>query len=135
MATPLIIGLEEKAALKALAEKAMAEQVDIKLVMERINDPIFKAAHMDQMTAQTIKLPFDFMVTYSVEYNHPDGNRVRHMSMVSPIVGRLPTPHAVMMIAAELGFVGEFPNIQMDHMYLEDLTQGQAVNALQVIRE
>lgn len=128
--TPLIIGDEQRAALAKLRELAAANPIDMPKLMERIKLPKPKAQHMAQMTAQTVGIPMDYMVTFSIEHGHPAGT-CRHMSMSVGKKGRVPNQHAVWMVAEELGFVG---GIEACMCWLEDLKgHGQAVNVVQPI--
>jgi len=128
MAAPLVMGQEEIAKLAELRERAARETIDMQEVAQKLNtDPAYKKRHMDRMTELSVEIPFGFLVTFSVEQNHPDGT-MRHMSMSSPDATRLPTPEAVWMAAEALGFVGSLKNCAI---WLEDLTQGRAVNLVQ----
>jgi hypothetical protein len=132
MPTPLLIGPEERCALAALRELALAHPVDMPQLMGRIKTPDGKAKHMDQMTKQSIEIPFGFLVTFSVEVGHRIGT-CRHMSMSSPKQGGLPTPQGVWMVAEALGFVGDSIEDGTCMVWLEDLKQGRAVNVVQPI--
>lgn len=128
MSTPLLIGPEQKKALQALRKLAAERPVDMLMVMERIKNRAGKAAHLRRMTQQTIEIPFGFMVTYSIELNHPCGT-CRHMSMSSPVEGRVPSPSAVEMVMAELGFGG---GIEQCQVWVENLEgHGEAINVVQ----
>ena len=127
-ATPLVIGPVELAALAALRERAAEHPVDMPRLVEAIKNPDGKAAHMRQMTRQSVRLPVDFMVTFSIETSHPIGT-CRHMSMSSGKPGRLPTSEAVIMVAEALGFVGGLGTCTH---WIEDLEgHGRAVNIVQ----
>lgn len=130
MSTALIIGPKEKAELARLRELAAANPVHMPTLIERIKTPEGKAAHMRAMTEQTIDIPTDFMVTFSIELGHPLGT-CRHMSMSVGKKGRLPNQHALEMVMDELGFYGELDDC---HVWLEDLKgHNQAINVLQPI--
>jgi hypothetical protein len=118
--TPLIIGEAQKAALRELRDNAAANPIDMPPLMKRLETPEGKAAHMRQMNCQTIDVPLAFMVTFSIETNHPCGT-CRHMSMSATRRGRTPTPEAVWMVAEELGFVG---SMEACVVWPEDLQRG-----------
>lgn len=134
--SPLIMGATQRAELRTLRERAAERPVDVQGLVERLNEPDAKRAHMDQMNDQTIEVPTAFLVTFSVEIGHP-GGAARHMSMSSVRPGRLPTEHAVWMVAEELGFLG---GLKACAIWLEDLQRGptardraQAVNVVQLL--
>jgi hypothetical protein len=82
------------------------------------------------MNAQSLRLPLDFMVTFSIETGHPVGT-CRHMSMSSGKRGRVPSPAAAWMVAEALGFVGELDTCTV---WMETLVpQGKAVNIVQPV--
>lgn len=129
--TPLIIGEPERAALTKLRDLAAEKPVNMQGITERLKLPKAKAQHMKQMTAQTIDIPMDYQVTFSIETGHPAG-ACRHMSMSVGKKGRVPNQHAVWMVAELLGFVGSLE--QCDAIWLEDLKgHGEAVNVVQAI--
>ena len=131
MATPLFIGPNEKAILQALRLKAAESPVDMVELMRTIHDPVLKARHMKQMTEQSVEIPFGFLVTFSIETGH-SGGIARHMSLSSPVTGRLPIPEAMMMVAHELGFVGDYKT--WDGLWIENLQgHGKALNAVQLL--
>lgn len=130
MPTPLLIGFKEKEALDLLRQLAAEHPVDMLAVMERVKTPDGKAAHLRRMTRQTIEIPFGFMVTFSIETNHPCGT-CRHMSMSSPREGRLPTPEALRMIMVQLGFVSD---LEQCTVWKEDLEgHGEAINVVEPV--
>jgi len=129
--TPLVIGPEQQRALAALQELAAARPVDIKQLLATISDPEAKRRHMDQMNAQTVEIPFGFLVTYSIEAGHPCGI-CRHMSMSSPAKDRLPSPEAAWMIASELGFAGDLSHCSV---WIEELQRpGRRAKAINVVQ-
>lgn len=77
-ATALLIGPAESAALMALRELAAARPVDMLRLMDVIKTPQGKGAHKDRMTEQSVFIPLDFMVTFSIETGHPVGT-CRHI--------------------------------------------------------
>ncbi len=106
MATPLIMGEAEEEALMALDAYAAEHPVQMRTLLERLNSAEGKESHMEQMRRQSVMLPLGFLVTYSIEEGHPIGRPCRHMSMSSPVRGRLPSPEAIDMVAKFLGFTG-----------------------------
>lgn len=106
MATPLILGSVQRAALQELRTRAAAVPVHMSDLLERLKTPEGHKAHRRQMTAQSVEIPADFLVTFSIETGHPIGT-CRHMSMSVGRKGRVPHPAAVWMVAEELGFAGE----------------------------
>jgi len=130
--TPLVVGPDEKSALQQLRELAAQKPVNMDGLLERLQDPAKKRRHMQQMTAQTIPIPFAYTVTFSIEIGHPGGATARHMSMSVLRDGRLPRPEAVWMICEQLGFIGSLQ--QCDAVFIERLSDGgDAVNVVQVI--
>jgi hypothetical protein len=142
--TPFILGDTEISKLAALKLLAEAHPVDMTDLMERLKKPNNKRQHMEQMSKQTVYLPFDYVVTYSKEINHSGGRTARHMSMSLYKEGRVPNQFAVWMVAEHLGFTGPHADLlraednlkQCDAVWLEDLGgggYGKAVNVLQLI--
>jgi hypothetical protein len=128
--TPLLIATPEREALALLRGLASEHPVDMTGLEERLKDPVFKAAHMAQMTAQTIDIPAAYQVTFSIEHNHPGGT-ARHMSMSVQKRGRVPNQYAVWMVAEVLGFTGGLEDCVC---WVEDLKgHGKAVNVVQII--
>lgn len=128
MATALIIGVSERQAIADLRERAAASPVNMPDLMARIETPDGKAAHMRQMSAQTVCLPVAYAVTFSIETGHPIGV-VRHMSM--SVNRRLPRPEAAWMVAQELGFWGSIKDCTVWREKLQG--HGEAVNLVQPI--
>lgn len=128
MATPFIVGPAEIAALQGLRDLAATAPVDMPPLMKAMKTADGNAAHMKQMTAQSIELPFGFVVTLSIETNHPDGT-MRHMSMSSPVRGRVPSPEAIWMAAVHLGFIG---GIEARRVWTEELGRSKGVTALAI---
>jgi hypothetical protein len=128
-ATPLIVGEAQRQALHKLRALAAANPLDMPTVMERLKTRAGTAAHMRQMTKQTIDIPLAFSVTFSIEVGHPVGT-CRHMSMSSDRTGRLPTPEAVWMIAEELGFVD---SLAACHFWFEDVQGGASSKRKQAV--
>jgi hypothetical protein len=128
---PMLIDKETQQALAQLVARAEANPVPIERMMtlsRDFSDPL-KAAHMNQMTEQTVYIPTCYCVTYSVE-EQPFG-QCRHMSLSITTPGaRMPHPVAVWEVARLLGFWGDSIEA-VDHAYPETLTQGEAINLIQ----
>jgi hypothetical protein len=128
-----LIGPPERDALIDLRERAEAAPVDVLSLRTRLANPEGKAAHMAQMSSQSLIIPDGYLVTYSVEIGHP-GGAARHLSMSSEREGKVPHPAAVWMVAEVLGFTGG--GIEAcDKVWPEKLRGrvGVAVNAVQLI--
>ena len=127
--TPLLIGPAELAALAALRERAAARPVDMPRLTEDIKTTAGKARHKAQMTAQSVSIPLDFLVTFSIETDHPIGT-CRHMSMSTGKTGRVPSPEAAWLVAGTLGFVGSLDDCC--GVWVEELAgHGKAINLVQ----
>ena len=127
----LLLGPAERAALAELRLRAEQTPVNGLTLMERLKTPEGAAAHRRQLATQTIRLPIQFTVTFSVESGHPAG-MTRHMSMSTQREGRTPNPAVVWMVAEHLGFSGG--GVQAcESVWLEDLAEGagKAVNLMQ----
>jgi len=130
MGTPLFIGPEQRAALHELRERANACPVDASTLAARCATADGKAAHMAQMTAQTVSIPAAYLVTFSIETGHPKGT-FRHMSVSVQREGRVPNREAVWLIALALGFTGSLDDCIA---YQETLRgHGEAVNVVQLV--
>jgi hypothetical protein len=126
----LIIGEEEREAMRKLRELAAEHPIEMQSLVKKLKDPAHKRRHMEQMTRQSIQLPVDFMLTYSIEHGHPAGT-CRHMSLSVSRDGRVPNEHAVWMVADELGFVG---GLEACMCWQEDLLgHGKAINVVQPV--
>lgn len=144
MRVPFVFGPAERAALEALRQRAGLAPVDMARLMAGpgLKDPARKRRHLRQMTEQSVLLPFGYLVTYSVELNHPSGAAARHMSMSHPDPARAPNEFAVWTVCEALGFTGltrldqartDLRNL-VGGVWLEDLDEGgTAVNVLQLI--
>ena len=125
-----MIGDDERAALARLRGLANANPVDMRALPALLETPAGKAAHRERMNGQTIALPAAYLVTFSIETNHPHGT-ARHMSMSVQRKGRVPIEHAVWMVAVELGFTGGLGECTT---WLEELQgHGNAVNVVQYV--
>jgi hypothetical protein len=129
--TPLLIGPVERAGLHELRERAARAPVDMHGLTQRLKDPAEKARHREQMTAQSVRLPLAYVLTYSVETGHPGGT-ARHMSMSVSRSGRVPTPEAVWMVAEALGFTGGLERCVSWQENLEG--HGTAINVVQFVQ-
>ena len=128
MSTPLLIGQQERGDLQRLRELAASHPVDMQTITARLATPDGKAAHMNQMTAQSVAIPIGFLVTFSIETGHPCGT-CRHMSVSTSAPGRVPSPVGVWMLAQHLGFVGGLEDCT--HWIEELRGHGRAVNVVQ----
>lgn len=126
--TPLIVGVNERRKLQALREVAFLHPVNIRQVIERLKTPEGKKAHMDQMTRQSVLIPMAYMVTFSIETEHPAGT-CRHMSMSVNKKGRVPNRHEVWMVAEVLGFWGSLEHCRVWPEKLQG--HGVAINVVQ----
>lgn len=130
---PLILTTQVQDALHSLRRLAAFKPVDMTKLEAKLATPKGKLAHDADMTAQTVVIPgpWPFLVTLSIETDHPNGAVCRHMSMSIKREDRVPSPEAVWMIAEELGFVGSYTECAA---WPEKLTAGgTAVNVLQII--
>jgi hypothetical protein len=128
--TPLLIGPVERATLHELRIRANRHPVDAATLQARVDTPDGKAAHRAQMTEQSVAIPAAFLVTFSIETNHPRGT-YRHMSVSVQREGRVPSRESVWMIAQALGFTGTLDDCIA---YMEKLDgHGEAVNVLQLV--
>jgi hypothetical protein len=97
--------------------------------------------HRRRMTELSVMLPFGYLVTFSIETNHPDPRAksgMRHLSVSSPNQGKMPNAFAIWMVAELLGFEGEsgpehaLDNLRSCYVCLEDAHDGcVAVNIVQ----
>jgi hypothetical protein len=129
---PLVLTQPALKSLHDLAAQAAALPVDIQALVAKIATPDGKRAHKAQMSEQTVVIPgiWPFLVTYSEETGHPIG-RARHMSLSIDRPGRVPSLHAVWLIAEILGFRD---SLETCHLWIEDLEgHGKAVNVAQEI--
>jgi hypothetical protein len=128
---PLVIGADEIRAIAELRAKAEKAPVDMTKLMVSIKTKAGKRAHMGQMILQSIPLPVDYFVTFSIETGHPIGT-CRHMSISSGRKNKIPTPEAVWMVAQEFGFIS---GLEFCMVYNEDIRQlGQTCVAVNVVQ-
>jgi len=133
VSTPLLIGEAQREALHDLRERAARAPVDITTLKDRLATVDGKLAHVDHMSAQTVEIPADYLVTFSIETGHP-GGAARHLSMSVNARGRVPIPEALWMVAEELGFLGGLEDCTI---WPERLRRGGdndlAINVVQLI--
>lgn len=130
---PLLIGEEQRVAIGKVRERATAQPIEMPGLLKRLATEAGKDAHRRQMTAQSLEIPFGFLVTYSVEIGHPCGT-ARHLSVSlhdADRTGRLPHPFAVWEIAREFGFTGSIGECAVWPEQLQG--HGQAINVVQPI--
>jgi hypothetical protein len=126
--TPLMIGTEEASSLVDLKNRAEAEVVDVRVVLQQIQTPEGLRAHRIRMGKLTVTIPVAYDVTYSVEDGHPCG-RSRHMSMSVRKDGRVPNDQALWMVCEHLGFRGSLEGCAV---WPEEIGHGMvAINVLQ----
>jgi hypothetical protein len=111
--------------LRLAAEKA---PVDMTTLPHRLATREGKAAHVQQMTEQSLTIPDGIGITFSIETGHPNGRSARHVSITAK--GRLPPQQVALIIAWELGF----DQRPMDMTWREELIgKGEAINLAQLI--
>lgn len=126
----LLIDENVRGAMLKLRMLAAEHPVEMAGLEERLKLPKVKRRHMEQMTRQSISIPVDFLLTFSVETGHPLGT-CRHMSLSVSRAGRVPNEHAVWMVAQEMGFVG---GLTACLCWQEDLQgHGVAINVVQSV--
>lgn len=127
----LIIDDAVRANLRRLVEAATVRKIDMAVRVEEMKSEEGMSRHTKQMMAQSVMIPgpAPFLVTYSVEYNHPTPGLFRHMSMSIMKPKRVPSPEAVWMVAEELGYVG---GLDYCNFWQEALSDGEvAINLVQ----
>lgn len=130
MGTPLILTTDIREQLVALREVAAAAPLNMTGLTERLAVPGIKAAHMAQMTRQSVEIPLAYLVTFTIEHNHPCGT-CRHMSMSVQKPDRAPNEHALWLIALELGFWGSLAECSIWPEQLRG--HGMAINVVQPV--
>lgn len=101
----LLLGEAERAALLDLRTRAEANPIDGLAAIERAKTPEGLRDHVQTMQGQSITLPPDTLVFFSVETGHP-GGPARHLSVSDGRPGRVPSVEAISMIGELLGIVG-----------------------------
>jgi len=76
----LLLGQREREALHRLRDQATKAPVNITGLEERIDAPGGKAAYTRQVSAQTVMIRMDFLVTFWIETGHPR-DLTRHLTM------------------------------------------------------
>lgn len=126
--SPLVIGKDEVEALAALRRKAARKPINSLDVIQLIKTTTGAAKHYQRMKSLSIRLPVAFVVTFSIETNHPCGS-IRRMSLSSIVPRRVPTREALWMVAEELGFIG---GLSACSAWPEDIGNGDiAINLAQ----
>jgi len=97
---PLVIGPEERAALKQIAAAAAADPVPLEVVQGLTTGELMPEA-VNQGKKLTIPMGFVVVLTHE----HQVGGVLRHLSVSIDLPGRVPHPEAVRMIMEEIGFV------------------------------
>jgi hypothetical protein len=128
----LTLGGAQIAALHDLRERAAAAPIHMPDVMARNKTPEGLREHVAAMQALTIAIPHLYLVTFAIETGHPAGP-CRHLTM--SVANDTPTEAAAMLVARELGFVGDISAI---HFWLEpacplhrDQGRAQVANLIQ----
>jgi hypothetical protein len=125
----LLIGPDEERLIAELRERAAAKPVNMERLVKRLKRPLIKAAHMRQMTEQTIAIPMGYAATYSIETGHPIG-AARHLSVSIDDPKAMPHPAAVAMIAEAFGFEG---GLERCHVWIESL-KGHGSDAVNLVQ-
>jgi hypothetical protein len=129
---PLWIGPDAATAIADLVAKAGRERVPLEDMKRRVaalqrGIPLPKSYNR----AFTIKIPFGFTVTYTIE-EQPQG-WTRHLSVAADRSGRVPHPAAVDMLMREFGFRAAGVR-QIEILWMEPLgNDRQAVNVVEYI--
>lgn len=71
MSTPLIFDASVEEEVRNLREFAASQPVNMPALLKKLETPEGRAAHMAQMTRQTIRIPAAFLVTFSIEEGTP----------------------------------------------------------------
>jgi hypothetical protein len=111
----LQIGWAEIVVLHDLRDRAVNAPVNIAAVMELTKTEEGRARHIQAMGRLTVEIPHGFLVTYSIEIGHPAGP-CRRLTMSTARENATPPVEAVMLVARELGFVGD---ASASHFWLE----------------
>lgn len=136
MGTPFLIDAATKQRLHRLRQLAELNPFNEKFFEDAAragndkDDPNSRTeTHVLIMNDFTMELPFGYTVTFTIEALKT--GRQRHLSMASPIAGRIPLPEAIQMVADELGF--EQPMKEWT-TYMEEFKPGHhAVNVVETI--
>jgi hypothetical protein len=129
----LVIGAGEMKLIGELKRMAEKHPVNAPEVVELVKTVEGKARHMVHMSSQSIPLPLDYLVTYSLETGHPVG-LCRHLSMSSGKKDHVPSPTAVWAVAELLGFIN---GLEYCVVYKENAQRGSgtvvAINVIQPV--
>ncbi len=126
--TPLVIGAAERTTLASLRAKALADPSELSVILAQIKTKEGLVVHMARMRDFTVKLPYGFLVTFSIETGWSFGT-ARHMSMSSRRRGAVPNVPAIELVMKELGFIG---GVKACASWKEDIGYGQfAINIVQ----
>lgn len=129
MAAALVLGEQQQIDLARLRQRAMAEPIDVRAMMQQIETRDGLVQHLARMESYTIPLPPSFMVTFTIEIGHPAGT-CRHMSLSSVRHAHVPMPEA-RMVAEVLGFA----TFERWAVWEDKLSNGNlAINVVQPIR-
>lgn len=130
----LILTPDTKAALADLRRRALAAPQDARTIRERTKDPAELEKYRDEMNGFTVDFQsyrHRVFVTYSIEFGHPCGGEVQHISISVSQKGKVPTVEAAWEIAEMMGFVGGFEKCAV---WPETLADGEiAINIAQPI--
>lgn len=130
--TVLVMGAEEKEALKTLREYAEANPVSMDDLLDQMNG---KRDSVGNMPEHTRYIPDSYKVVFSIEEQPP--GPCRHLSVSCK--SEIPAIEAVAMIASEIGFSVDLVRSSAKentgvHVYVEDIEDGKkAINIIEVI--
>lgn len=124
----LLIGPEERALLVNLRSRAEDRPINLTAMTEETKTSEGMRKHLAHLLDQTIVVPLNYLVTFSIEVGHP-GGPARHVSV--SLEKKLPNKLAIWMIAEELGFAGGLE--ACDKIWPEKIhnRSGVAINLLQ----
>lgn len=130
---PLVLEWNKVEELHRLRERAEARPVSMPTLINDMQTASGQARNRARIIAQTVLITgvWSFMVTYSVEVDHPGGGRCRHMAMSTDRAGRTPSPDALWTVAEELGFTGDLG----DCTFWPEMVDGHglAINVVQMM--
>lgn len=106
---PLLIGDDERRALRYLAARAAIHPVNLETLAATLKTPAGERRHKRRMLTQSMALPIDFIVTFSI--NCGAGIMTRHMTLgidmkKSRVLSgiEIARPEAIWLVAEQLGF-------------------------------
>lgn len=127
MSTPLVIDEGVRARAKQVVEYAAANKLNIHTMMKQLGDQqagILEPVGHD--VKRQLHIPMGYIAVYSIE-QHYDG-WYHHLSMSSPVVGRVPVPASVSLVLEAMGLP---PIKTCVKVWVEELTGGHsAINLL-----